>query len=63
VSSETKKARLIDDGAAVEIVKWLKTAEGEKLAREAVERAREAIERLNKDRHVDPRSLQEPVTL
>jgi hypothetical protein len=63
VSGEVKNATLIDHGAADEIVKWLRTTEGEKLARQALERAREAIESLNKDRQVDPRALQEPVTL
>ena len=43
--------------------KWLKSSEGKESIRETLQKAREATEKLRKEREVDLKSVREPFTL
>jgi hypothetical protein len=61
-----KNATTLTSSGALDVrsmAEWLGTADGKRKIQESLQRSQESVKLLNEARAVDPKLLQEPVTL
>jgi len=62
VSSSANRAKVVVS-TADQIAEWLKSSDGRRTVQESITRSAEAVKQLNEARSIDPKLLQEPITL